>query len=919
MEESSKKRCRKSKLVPREYLDSDDENIAQMQNEIEETIAKIDAQSILRKLEPGYFSSKPLEFSVKVEVEECDDDIIVINNETDNQSGDLNIKIHSIRSLNDTPSTTNNHEHRLNEDDIRDAFDLISTKTTSIADKLIEIYMRNDFGRKQAYIAESDMDKKLQMNLKKWKVWYEAAPRFRDAPGMYICYVCDIGWWHFYDFREHVKNHESLNYGVEVSFQELKVIAYKFSVKPRMVPIESDCWKCGKDVTVHQGVNYTCMGCQMMFHSCKMMSMHESDCKKYKSLLSNAGVDTSKMYRCPLCLFKHWIKEQVYKHLVNWHSVRSDRPVFWTKNTCHKCNMSYHDFRLHECKQRPMMYSCRFCRKNFQYKWVMNLHLSNSKNNLPCRICGKRLHRGCMEAAHLLVHSRNYTMMLKCSLCLESLYYADYSSLIDHKNRFHFDVNEVDPFFEKVIVPKKVLNMQEADLTEAMEPSNLQSTQQGFDGACQGLIDTITDKQDNTDENHDQQKGCFDQGLDIKVTVIDKSTVQRIINETQRQTEETNINTIDTRAEDSKDAVKMIPSLKTYKNKNKSTNDSVATSNVNQEIQIKYEIPDEFEISNVVSVKQESDSVNEFVEIETIVKNEVEDVDLERCDTNEGNVLYQVVPEIPRLTRRKYTKRKKGHVKMTEAKYSKYTMNAYTCTKCNTTSQTLRKYLQHFEAHNYKQSACPKCFKQFPASQTLISHVNYHIKSNYVMIHAIRDSEQETDCRYQCRKCKMTLSVEEFFQHWETHLEIHDIANDESVNFVDMDEKPLLKDMLSDHNYTIDTPRKTRVDVCFVPMCSSTSTKFPNKLFLTGPSDLKLRKKWFQAVKRSMFSPKTIIRCCEDHFDLENDVENWMKFKMIGGKLFLKKHVVPHIFECQNRMVPLKPRSAAMKRKVEIL
>ncbi|CAH2104974.1 unnamed protein product [Euphydryas editha] len=119
-----------------------------------------------------------------------------------------------------------------------------------------------------------------------------------------------------------------------------------------------------------------------------------------------------------------------------------------------------------------------------------------------------------------------------------------------------------------------------------------------------------------------------------------------------------------------------------------------------------------------------------------------------------------------------------------------------------------------------------------------------------------------------------------------------------------------------DHNNTCNIPKKSRVDSCFVPMCPSTSKKFPKKLFLTGPSDPKLRKKWFQAAKRNdSYSPKTIIRCCEDHFDLENDVENWIKFKMCGGKLFLKKDVVPHIFECQNRMMPLKPRSVIMKRK----
>ncbi|XP_075990074.1 uncharacterized protein LOC142985657 isoform X2 [Anticarsia gemmatalis] len=120
---------------------------------------------------------------------------------------------------------------------------------------------------------------------------------------------------------------------------------------------------------------------------------------------------------------------------------------------------------------------------------------------------------------------------------------------------------------------------------------------------------------------------------------------------------------------------------------------------------------------------------------------------------------------------------------------------------------------------------------------------------------------------------------------------------------------------LGDHNYTHKIPIKSRVDSCFVPMCPSTSTKFPNKLFLTGPSDPKLRRKWFQAAKRNdYYSPKTVIRCCEDHFDLENDVANWMKFKMLGGKLYLKKDVLPHIFGCQNRMIPLKPRSVIMKR-----
>ncbi|XP_041988726.1 zinc finger protein 845-like isoform X1 [Aricia agestis] len=109
---------------------------------------------------------------------------------------------------------------------------------------------------------------------------------------------------------------------------------------------------------------------------------------------------------------------------------------------------------------------------------------------------------------------------------------------------------------------------------------------------------------------------------------------------------------------------------------------------------------------------------------------------------------------------------------------------------------------------------------------------------------------------------------------------------------------------------------RKRVDNCFVPLCPSNSAKFPNKIFLTGPSDPKLRKIWFKAVQRTdCFSSKTVIRCCEDHFDLENDVKNWMKYRFCGGKIFLKKDVVPHIFACQDRIMPSKSKLVTKKRK----
>ncbi|XP_028171936.1 uncharacterized protein LOC114361168 [Ostrinia furnacalis] len=89
---------------------------------------------------------------------------------------------------------------------------------------------------------------------------------------------------------------------------------------------------------------------------------------------------------------------------------------------------------------------------------------------------------------------------------------------------------------------------------------------------------------------------------------------------------------------------------------------------------------------------------------------------------------------------------------------------------------------------------------------------------------------------------------------------------------------------------------------CMVPKCISTTIKTPEKLFFCVPKDPKLRKKWYSLAKRDVRIPpnsQTTRYCCEDHFDLEEDMENYVKFKLVGGRLKLKKGVLPHKFECQ--------------------
>ncbi|KAJ8910400.1 hypothetical protein NQ315_011364, partial [Exocentrus adspersus] len=73
----------------------------------------------------------------------------------------------------------------------------------------------------------------------------------------------------------------------------------------------------------------------------------------------------------------------------------------------------------------------------------------------------------------------------------------------------------------------------------------------------------------------------------------------------------------------------------------------------------------------------------------------------------------------------------------------------------------------------------------------------------------------------------------------------------------------------------------------------------PNKLFVMLPSEYSRKLKWFKAAKRDMPKTKSIFYCCEDHFNLEQGMENYMRFKLMGGNIKLKSDIVPHIFDCQ--------------------
>ncbi|XP_047520962.1 uncharacterized protein LOC125060218 isoform X2 [Pieris napi] len=81
--------------------------------------------------------------------------------------------------------------------------------------------------------------------------------------------------------------------------------------------------------------------------------------------------------------------------------------------------------------------------------------------------------------------------------------------------------------------------------------------------------------------------------------------------------------------------------------------------------------------------------------------------------------------------------------------------------------------------------------------------------------------------------------------------------------------------------------------------------------------DLKVRKKWCTIMKRDDKVPlsyHTVRYCCEDHFDLEADMENYVKYKLVGGQLRLKKGALPHKFDCQKPQKNIAERPGFKKR-----
>ncbi|XP_026685222.1 uncharacterized protein LOC103517269 [Diaphorina citri] len=87
---------------------------------------------------------------------------------------------------------------------------------------------------------------------------------------------------------------------------------------------------------------------------------------------------------------------------------------------------------------------------------------------------------------------------------------------------------------------------------------------------------------------------------------------------------------------------------------------------------------------------------------------------------------------------------------------------------------------------------------------------------------------------------------------------------------------------------------------CLVPTCYSTMTRTPGKLFFHVPRNKEVKAKFLEAIKykkTEILNNNNAYYICEDHFELEKDVEDWSRYKLLKeyGKDTLRLRLKPNV------------------------
>lgn len=326
-------------------------------------------------------------------------------------------------------------EHIMKEETLK-----LMESTTTIPDKVIEIEIRNNWGK---YVQPNDeqtdeLESVIQTAVYNFKQWnYQS--RVRESILAYKCYICNIGWWELTPFKDHIRQHKDVKVDIEPFHHECCIVAfYGEQDSSREVLINGLCHHCLRtssehEVMKHQCMYYFCEGCRGRYFTCAAIFKHEGTCGRFQKILLQDNIlnDTSV---CQICKINCLTQNRYEQHINLRHSVRSDDPVtyFWpTSRLCAKCDYKFFLFNVHICPKKFENLRCKHCYRRFQQRWQLDIHLATNNCIINCRVCWKGIKR-CNETEHMLKHSKNYIMAYKCQRCDTNIMFLDEYSARKH-------------------------------------------------------------------------------------------------------------------------------------------------------------------------------------------------------------------------------------------------------------------------------------------------------------------------------------------------------------------------------------------------------------------------------------------------------------------------------------------------------
>ncbi|XP_063371852.1 uncharacterized protein LOC134660082 [Cydia amplana] len=486
MTENNRKRCRKSKLVPRECVDYvEDESVLQQPAQKKLLLEKIKKEP--EDYIPHEHNPSTHKFSVEVEIEGMD------TAAPDEDAPDYMKYLFSLsKESEDTAENTQNLDFADNSLLLEQKLTVPVTEEekTCVVDvkklqkmlvilhrkypKELEVVMhcRNQWGR--AFHEKSPMEFKkapkeilLQDVLCRWKQW-TVVTRARESPYCYKCYICDNGWWTYTDFVTHLSQHTTYKLQIQTRNLECDIVAYEGDTPGvKDVEIHGKCTKCAKTYNHHltnkraTDVYYYCNYCDERFQTCRTLTKHEGGCPRNPIrvlAISRAGKEYSfSDFSCEVCKTLFLSNPDLEEHMIICHKVRSDEPIVTVFKTCKDCEQNYSNFYFHVCLKKNFVTECKHCFRKFQNKQMLEHHYKMWDKIVQCRLCDKYLVKSCMAAEHYALHSEQFLLVHRCLVCKKIKVFASDEAMRNHVTKYHKRFDARRPKTDKIIIPTIML------------------------------------------------------------------------------------------------------------------------------------------------------------------------------------------------------------------------------------------------------------------------------------------------------------------------------------------------------------------------------------------------------------------------------------------------------------------------------